>query len=297
MQYTDGELSIDNGEPIELYLFKYANIIYTFTSSQYTQQVTIDDIKYVFSPEFIKRSDSLRLGNEKNTVEACIITVLRNNSIALLYQGAPPEEDSVSVKVYRMHGEDSEDIITLVDGTVSQVAFSESQAELTITVENVLSRNVPRGTLSYFCQNCVYDDKCTLDEKDWEESLQLDSFVGLNITCADLANKEDDYYTNGYIRMGNTFRQVSKHKGSTITIKYPIPNYARSPNFRIYPGCDGNFSICARRFGNTDHFSGVPYIQPYDPFLHPVNKGAYWVDGNIVYRDTDGFLNTMPSLV
>lgn len=138
------------------------------------------------------------------------------------------------------------------------------------------------------CQNCIYDNKCTLLEDEWGEQLKLDHFTGLDIECADLANKEDDYYTNGFIRMGDVFRQVSKHKGSKITIKYPIPNYARSPNFKIYPGCDNSFSVCARRFGNTDHFSGIPYIQPYDPFLHPINKGAYWIDGNLHEFDTGG---------
>lgn len=292
MSFHDKEISIDSAEPIELYIFTYANMTYTYTSSQYSQSAVIDGVSYVFSPEYIDRGDTLKLGNQNNSQESCTISVLRNNSIALLFQGAPPEQDSIKISIYRLHGENSDEYVRLLYGTVSQVTFSDSLAELTITIENVLSRNIPRGTLSYFCQNCIYDSKCTLNEDNYRLNCLLDSRSGLTITCSILAEKEDGYYTGGFIRMGTTYRQISKHVGDTITIKYPIPNYDLQGTFMIYPGCDGNFSVCHRRFGNTDNFSGIPYIQPYNAFLHPVGKGAYWVDGNIVYRDTDGTIYT-----
>ena len=89
------------------------------------------------------------------------------------------------------------------------------------------------------------------------------------------------------MQMGNCFRAIKLHRDRGILLKYPIPLSERTTTFTVYPGCNGLFTECARKFGNTDNFSGIPYIQPYDAFLHPVNKGAYWVDGNIVYRDTN----------
>lgn len=288
MPYNDLEVSIDKAEPVELYKFVYDNLTYTYTSSQYTQSVTIDGESYVFSPEYIKRGDTLKLGNQDNSQESCTISVLRNNSIALLFQGSPPEQDSIKVSIYRTHGENNSDCVRILYGTVSQVSFKDSLADLTIIIESVLSRNIPRGTLSYFCQNCIYDSKCTLDETDYYEICTIDTMTGLTISCEKLAEKEDDYYTDGFIVMGNTYRQISKHKGSEITIKYPIPRYDQQSTFRIYPGCNGNFSVCARRFGNTDNFSGIPYIMPYNAFTHPTGHGVYWVDGNIHYFNTAG---------
>ena len=52
---------------------------------------------------------------------------------------------------------------------------------------------------------------------------------------------------------------------------------------------------CARRFGNTDNFNGIPYIPPYNVYKHNGYSGRlpYWVDGNIVVRDTKGTIYTM----
>lgn len=293
MAYEDKELSIDSAEPVELYVFTYNGISYSYTSSQFTQQVSINGDAYIFSPEYIERGAELKLGNSSNTEATCTITVLRNNSIALLYQGAPPEQGTIDVSIYRMHGENSNDIIRLVYGVVSQVSFKDSTAELTITIEDVLNRNIPRGFLSYFCQNCVYDVKCTKSLSDYELFCRVDKQVGLSLYSEVLATKEDDYFTDGFIIMGNSYRQVLKHKGPKITLKYPIPEYDQKSSFTIYPGCNGNFRLCHERFGNTDNFSGIPYIQPYNAFRKPVGTGVYWVDGNIVYRNTNGELYNM----
>ena len=39
---------------------------------------------------------------------------------------------------------------------------------------------------------------------------------------------------------------------------------------------------------NTDNFSGVPYIEPYNAFRNPVGKGAYWIRDDVIVRDTNG---------
>ena len=151
MSYIEKELSVDNGEPIELYLFTYGDMTFSYTSSQYTQICLVENQEYSFEPEFIKRGDNLKLGDSGGTIETCDITVSRANSIALLYTGAPPEMDKVKLKVFRKHGEEGTDIVKLIDGTVSQVAFNGSEVTLTVTIEKILSRNIPIGTLSYYC--------------------------------------------------------------------------------------------------------------------------------------------------
>ena len=137
MSFISDETSIDSAEPIEVYMFTYNNLTYAYTSSKDLVELTIDGNRISFNPEYIERSDSLTLGNPTDSKEACIITVLRNNGVALLYQGAPPEQDSVNVQVYRVHGDSSSDYVKLIDGIVSQVRFNGSKAELTINIENI----------------------------------------------------------------------------------------------------------------------------------------------------------------
>ena len=92
--------------------------------------------------------------------------------------------------------------------------------------------------------------------------------------------------------------------GGFVGITY---DYSNASNFSAYGNVDGDDDVvggfvgCANpnskisncnAYGNvTDNFSGIPYIQPYNVFKNPAGKGAYWVHGNIVIRDTDGFVN------
>ena len=291
MSFKANELSVDNAEPIELYIFTYNGNMYTYTSSANSYTVTVDGNSITFNAEYIKRSDNLKLGMSSSTQETCVVTVLRTNSVALLYQGAPPEQGTVNIQIFRVHGNESSDYVKIVDGVVSQVRFNNSEAELTITIESVLNRNVPRGRLSYYCQNTIYDSKCKLNEHDWEIIVGVDKLDKLMIKSSTIADYPDGYFTDGFIKMGNAYRQIRKHEGDTIYIKYPINVADREGSFKICPGCNGIFKTCAERFKNTDHFSGIPYIQPYNAFKNPTGKGAYWVRSDVIVRDNEGNIN------
>ena len=295
MSYESDEISIQDSQPIELYIFSYNGIYYNYTSSRYTQTRVYGGTTFVFEPEYIRRGDNLKLGDSSGTIETCTITVGRTNPVALLYQGAPPELGAVNVQIYRTHGDAiSGEYIKILDGIVSSVKFDGSDAELTITIENVLNRLIPRGQLSYYCQNCIYDDKCNLDRDTWGVFAWADGgFSGLWIYSSVAGTYPDDYFTDGYIKIGNCYRGIYSHKGTGIGLKYPIPPSEVQNNFTLYPGCSGLFTLCATKFGNTENFSGIPYMQPYDAFKHPVNKGAYWVNSDVIVRDTNGHIGNM----
>lgn len=288
MSYDLDERSIDSGNPIELYLFTYNENTYSYTSGVKSYTYIEDGVSYEFNPDFIQRSDNLKLGNSNGTQETCTVTVARNNNVALLYQGAPPEQDSVRLRIYRVHGDISADYIKILDGVVSQVAFKDSTAEMTINIESVLKRNIPKGSLSYYCQNVLFDNKCCLDANNFGKKFHVDKIDHLTIRSQALADEGDNYYTDGFIKMGNAYRQIRSHIGNTIVIKYPIGAYDRAGSFVAYPGCNGLFSVCHNKFNNINNFSGVPYIQKYDAFVHPVDKGAYWINSEVILRDTHG---------
>jgi len=296
MSYGDKEVSIEEAQPIECYIFSYNGVDYTYTTTYYSQTITIDGKLYTFVPEYIKRSDSLKQSDSSSADDNCIITVSRSNSVALLFQGTPPEQDTIKVQIYRIHGENDSEYTRILRGTISQVKFSGSDAELTITIEHVLANEIPRGKLSYFCQNCIYDSKCGLNKDTYGHKCWVDGAEwGLTITSSNLqeGGVANDYYQDGYMRMGNSFRQIIKHSGNRITIKYPINLVDRQDVFYVYPGCNNLFTECHRKFGNTAHFSGIPYQQPYDAFKHPTIKGVYWVDSEVIVRDSNATVYNM----
>lgn len=289
MSYADDEKSIELGEPVELYMFRYHDVAYTYTSSQYSQSMVIGGKTYVFSPEYIKRGESLNLSDSGSNQETCTIEVLRLNAVALLYNNAPPEQDIVEVQVFRKHGETGEDVVRILRGTISQVVFSKSYATLTITIESVLSRNIPKGTLSYFCQNCIYDDRCTLDMDKYAHTCYTDrGMYGTRIYSTNLLEVPSGYFTDGFLKMGDSFRAIVEHKDDMVRIKYPVNFADMEGSFLAYPGCSNLFAQCARKFNNTDNFSGVPYVQPYDVEKHVAGKSVYWVNSSVIVRDTHG---------
>ena len=144
MSFDKIETSQQDAEPVEYYQFTYDGVDYCYTSSQYSKTKN----GMTFNADFIRRSDGLNLSTSNSDNETCTITVSRTNNVALLYQGAPPEQGSVRVQVYRFHGLLSNDFIKIIDGVVSQVQFNGSEAELTITVENALARMIQIGRAS-----------------------------------------------------------------------------------------------------------------------------------------------------
>jgi uncharacterized phage protein (TIGR02218 family) len=219
--------------------------------------------------------------------------VNRTNNVALLYQGAPPEEDNVTLSIYRYHIGDESSIIRLVYGKVTSVTFRGSEAELTIIIENMLRKSIPRGTLSYYCQNCIYDNKCKLNEDDWKTTCYVDSFNGLRIHSPNLTEKPSGYYTDGMIKMGTNYRSVVLHADDYIDIKYPINESEIGGSFNIWAGCNSLFLTCASRFNNTTNFSGVPYCKPINAVRNRTGYGAYWIDSTAIKRDSDGFMGTI----
>lgn len=284
MSFDTNEVSVELANPVEVYIFTYNGVEYAYTSSNFSQSVQLNGTTYNCTAEYIYRGDSLKTGATNK--ETCTITMNRTSQIGLLYQGAPPERGGVQVQIFRMHGEGQQDYIKILDGVITQAHFHESEVELTITIENVLNRLVPKGKLSYYCINCIYDNKCLLNMDDWGKKCYLDKHSGLTLESKNLEDVEDGYYTDGFIKMGHCYRQIKKHKGNTLYLKYPINTQDVQNTFMAYPGCSNLFTVCARKFKNTDNFSGVPYIPAYNVYTRRGvgSPPSYWIDSNMVNR-------------
>ena len=292
--YDNIEKSIEQGSPIELYIFTYDGIQYQYTSAKYDIITAVNGITGNFTAEYIKRGDSLKLGNMESNSETCTITMNRASSIGQLFIGAPPENGAITVEVYRAHTNDITQLIKIIDGVVSQITFQDSEIEITVTIENVLSRNIPNGTFSYYCQNCIYDYKCGLSMKKYEHECRVREMNILTIKSDSLLNVPNGYMTDGFMKMGRCMRRIRRHEGDTITIKYPVMEVDKRQLFYTYPSCSNVFEYCTLRFNNQRNFSGIPYLPPYDVYKHKArNDIAYWVDDSILKRDSHGEIGKM----
>lgn len=292
MSYDKKETSLAEGNPVECYSFRYLENQVNLTSSQRALEYN----GTVFTPAYIRRDETLHLGNSGGTMEACKITVGRDSEIAHLYKGTPPEDDSVKVYVYRIHRDDTTDsdkYILLVKGIVSQVTFNDAEAELTVSIENGLNRYIPRGILSYYCQNNIYDNKCRVSMSEHGYVCDLDIGIeGLRVYSRWLKLAESGYYNEGLLEIGGYKRAIVRHYNDYIELKYPLPDSCKEElKFTVYPSCLNTFYLCHTRFNNIDNFTGIPVIPPYNAFTHPTHGAEhlpYWVHATAVRRDTNG---------
>jgi len=281
----DYEMTALDGSPVECFYFEYLGIIYTYTSADTAIKYSLNGTTYTFNPEYIKRGDTLKVGGSDS--EACSINVKRTNPIAMLFQGSPPEA-TVQVRVGRIHLADTSKLDIIICGNVSQCTFDGSEAELTITVENYMNKEIPRGKLQYYCNNFLFDKNCMLNEDNYKITCYVDlGITSLSIRSSDLKAKPDGYFNNGVVVIGNSIRTVTSHIGDTIYLKYPINTESMLGSFTIVPGCDGIFRTCAVKYSNTLNFTGVPYTKPASD---DISKGAvcYWIDSVAIKRDTNG---------
>lgn len=282
------EGSAYQGRPIECYRFTYDGLNYNYTSAVKDITLSIDGKDEVFYHDYIMR------GNIKPSEDGVTtISTKKDNNIAMLYQGSPPEQGRVNLSIFRAHRQDLTKFDKVLEGTVSQVNFNGSQAEISVTQENYLNKEIPNGKLEYHCNNRLFDHNCRLDIEQYKVKCTIKNISGLSIQSDDFLQYPEGYFIGGMIWLGNNVRTVASHKGNMITIKYPLSESIRTGEFAIAPGCDALFKTCAIKFGNTDNFYGCPYTPPTDSEKNPVGKGSYWIDTLVVQRDTNGFVGTI----
>ncbi|TWH48562.1 phage BR0599 family protein [Sporomusa sp. KB1] len=287
------EYSQQDGQPIECYKFTIG-----ITRYQYTSSVDNIDLKFVengmtrtetYLADYIKRQ------NVKPTCKgdssALIVIVTKDNPVAKMYQGPPPEIP-VLLKIYRLHEQDYNQRDIVFTGRVSQASFNGSDCELTVKVENWAAREIPNGKRQYTCNKVVYSKRCRLKEEEWQIPVFIDRVVGLNIFSTTFALYPDGHFAGGIFRFEGNVRLIAEHVGDRVRLKYP---FIRTPRNEVIvaPGCDHLFSTCAKRFNNALNFDGCPWVPPTDPSKKEVGKGVYWVDSQVIKRDTDGYVGVI----
>jgi uncharacterized phage protein (TIGR02218 family) len=288
------EFSQQDGKPIECYRFTYDIGVYTFTSHHSDVMLTIDDNGLTrtetYFATYIERN-SIKPAS-KGDSSALSVTVSKDNSVAKLFQGFPPEKP-VMLTILRFHEQDKSKRDIIFSGRVGQASFEDSDCVLTVKLESWANRELPNGMRQFYCNNVIYDHNCQLVENDWKQEIFIDKVeYNVNIYSEDFRSHPDGYFVGGLFRHEGSTRLITEHVGNRVKIKYP---FVENPHDQavVAPGCDHLFKTCALRFGNTLNFTGCPYVPPANPERTNIGRGVYWVDSQVVQRDTDGYVGTI----
>jgi uncharacterized phage protein (TIGR02218 family) len=288
------ENSIQDGQPIECYKFTHDGIRYFYTSHCNDVEIPITNNGVQHSEkyfaEYIKR-DTIK-PSSKGDSSSVTVTVAQDHPVARLFYGPPPER-AVNLKLYRLHDQDKEKFDAIITGRVSQAAFEDSECKLTVKMDSGLSKEIPNMKRQFLCGNMFCDSKCKMTV----ESVAITAFVdrvinNLEIDSTSFAEYPDGYLAGGFMRYNGSARLIREHKGNKVVLQYPFITMPHNEVI-VIPGCDHTFKTCAVRYQNTEHFTGFLYVPPIDPTKKKVGHGIYWVDSQVVQRDTDGFIGTI----
>lgn len=290
---TTYESSIQDGQPLECYKFVYGSTTYAYTSARFDVSLSVTSNGITSTEHY--RAEHIRRNGIKPSSQgdsaSVSVTVDKDNAVAALFKGTPPSK-KVLLTIIRLHEQNHNAYDKVFAGEVVQGAFQDSECVLTVKMENWLTRKLPNFMRQFFCCNVIYDASCRLNKADYAKEVYVDGVNGLVITAAELEGTTDDYYTGGLMHYGDDVRMISANSGKTLTLRYPFPTTPMG-KVTVYPGCDQRFRTCAVRFGNTENFSGCPYVKPAQSEDTKAGKGVYWVDEAVVQRDTDGYVGVI----
>ncbi len=154
------------------------------------------------------------------------------------------------------------------EGTVVGIQDRTINLQAKDILSIAMSKTVPKFLYSAYCCHSLFDKNCGLNKEDFKVTTQVSlSDNGKNLISSTFSNFSDNYFTNGYVKFGNTFRLIVSHSGNKITLHFPIKELQDGDEVEVYPGCNKTPSDCKNKFNNYSNFLGFPYIPTKNPTI------------------------------
>jgi len=260
--YLNDEQSVQDAEPIELYLFNKDDEQYwSYTSTDYN--IIYNGRNY--EAALIQSSDKILNANSLKT--QITITIDLSNSFVRQFI-KEPIEGVIQLIIYRKYRNDYK---IYWRGYVQGVKFSSKEAKIIVGLKtNRLRRN---GLQRKYQRNCglpLYSYWCTISEDD--SNFYVDGTIsnidGTTIIATIFGTKADGWFVGGKLKTDNGFckQKIVYHVGTEIKISKSISSLNIGDTFRAWAGCDHLKATCKDKFDNKLNFGGQPYLPDKNPF-------------------------------
>lgn len=275
MTFNEYEISLDAGDPVELYTFAVGTETFRYTSTDEaitTGGNTYEPIPIAGGP-VVMRSEAI--------LEPIEITVPATNEFALKYLTVPPGQLS-TVTIDRMHRDDpDEELQRIFAGSVHSVRFSEDFSEAVLgafwTTANH-NRQIPRFTFGSPCNYVLGDSstcKVNLESPSFKHTGQVAAAVGRILTVSGITGSfPDGFFTGGVVRTVtfNDRRLVVKHVGDELTLIVAFHDDIVGTLADVRAGCDHRIEgDCATKYDNVIEYGGWPFSPNQNPFISGID--------------------------
>ena len=274
MTLNQYEKSTEDSRPVELYEFRLGGSITRVASGE--DDITVDGVTYTALPvmrDAIKLSDS-----ETNALEVKVPSTM---DFVRDYIGNVPGQEATLV-VSRMQRPDTvtQEVVTLYQGYVSSVKFTDQGRVATLAVSPLrkrAARTGPRCKFSGQCNNTLGDDLCQVNLTQAIYRLASGQVTAVNgnvITVTGVAAYGDGFFTGGSVSdlPGTEGRMVISQTGDDLTLTLPFPTdvVTVGSNVEVTAGCGHTTTDCHDKFNNLSNFGGFPFVPDTNPFTNGI---------------------------
>ena len=256
MSFDSFELSIDGGQPYELYHFFGEGVNFYYT----TNLTIVNHLGQNYQPQPIDRT-AFELANFiGNNVTSDIILPLDCELSKLFSARYTPSR--LFVIVYRGHVGTVDTVIEWRGQAASFETKENSFTIKTVSLLQELSQNEPNfATYSAKCNNTLFDNRC--------KAIRVNHTLAATITknefwliTFDNAFIPDDTLTGGLFKNVTTgeLRGISEQKADKLFLNYPVSFSKVGDAIELSLSCNKTLDHCENRFNNQINFNGFLYI-------------------------------------
>lgn len=265
--YSDREISIHDGQPIECYEFIGTYKTYRYTSSD----VAITLGGNVYTPYAIKRSKAKAGTHDQDNVQLQLdcpisLTLIKDYG----FQITPP---SITMNLYRFHrGTDpAVDYVTFWTGPISTITISDNTATITVpsVFAQVMAGAVPSVYYQTPCNHVLFDSGCKVSRGSNMVATTVQAISGDSVQIGSAGGFPDGFFKGGEVAdtSHNDRRMIIAHASNLLQVNYPFSNLQVGASVEVTAGCDHAFNgHCKTRFNNQINHGGFPFIPAINPF-------------------------------
>lgn len=277
MTYQSADISVEDGNPIEYYLFTAGAIRERFTNAHEEKTFLLEQ----YLPVEVQRSQPRVNQDEPGSSVEITLTLTDPNSreFADNWISSAPEVSRYKVTIYRQMVDDG-GAITYWIGFVSSARYNEKGLKLTIlckSLDNLFTLQGPRKNWGTVCNHKHYGNECGLAVNDFDFTTTVASIdaSGLVYTLTDTVPAPVVRWEGGIMTRPGRFesRMLVLRSGNDVTVQYPIPEIAVGDTVNISEGCAHDTVDCkafpnSNNTSNTnlENFGGTPNTPNQNPF-------------------------------
>ncbi|MEE8551593.1 MAG: phage BR0599 family protein [Gemmatimonadota bacterium] len=289
MTFIAQEESIEDGQPIELFLFQNLESKFAYTSGQ--EEVAFDGNTYI--PRPISRTEP-EVQSQQSDRNLVIKMPLNDPFVARYVNTLPASPDSITI--FKFHSTDlGTEVVKFFVGEVAHVAVTGNEAKVNaLSSGRVLAEQIPKQTFRNLCNHVLYDAFCAVDDSQFKmstsvvaisaDSLSITVSGGSNVilnTGLELSAQltaDPTFFDAGFFRRaGIEHRMVltsvdNGGNSATFGVLLPFETLEVDTVLELFAGCDHQFPTCIAKFANTERYGGFPFIPRKNPFEVGVDK-------------------------